>query len=204
MKNLVMVLRGLRDMTPVLFRTWGVVFPWHLARCALSVGRRMQGTSWSERDDAEAEFAKAFALLPVLYLAIRERDPELARGLVAAVVRGQNEAFVREAGLDSIPDDVARWQRYYELLNEQVGDFSQHELVRCTPEEKRYRVHRCIYLDVARELGAGELVTTICDGDEDVLGDMLEGHRFGRDGDHRNTLAHGADACEYVWERVDA
>lgn len=38
MKNLAMVVRALLDMMPVLYSAYGLTFPLHLVRCALSVG----------------------------------------------------------------------------------------------------------------------------------------------------------------------
>lgn len=160
----------------------------------------MKTTPWAGRDDEEAAFARSFALLPVLYRDVRARDPEVARELVAVVIHGQNRSFMTDARLEEIPDSTERWQRYYELLLAKLDTFCEYELVQCTGEIKHYRVHRCIFLDVAEALGAAELTGIICDLDCDTLGELLDDHDFHRNGSNANTLAHGASCREYVWQ----
>lgn len=203
-----LLLGSVLAMRPVLRRAYGLTWPIALARCALNAGRLIRRTRWAGRGDAEARYARTLAILPAICLDMRRRMGERAwesmRDLATAVVEAENARAAQAAGLLNIADQRERWHAYFDrAIIQGVGAFNENECLAVEPGHFHYRVHRCVFAELARETGVPDLGRIVCDLDVPIHNRLFPAYEFHRQGSARNTLAYGHSCCEYVWDLRD-
>ena len=80
-----------------------------------------------------------------------------------------------------------------------TGKFQEVEVVARSGDRCHVRMHRCVYHEFFTELGHPEITYAICDSDQIFYDALFPEYRFDRNGSWKNTIAHGAPCCDYVW-----
>jgi hypothetical protein len=209
LKQTRLLLSSLCALRPVLRRPYGWRWPLALARCALRSRRLVRRTRWADRRDEEARYVRALALWPAVYLDLRGRLAEHTSGsvreLMAALFDVENERIARRARLFEIPDSRERWHVFFDrAILQGFGAFNENECLSVESDRFHFRVFRCVFAELATEVGVPELARMACDLNVAFYGRLLLPHEFHRNGSSRNTLAYGHPYCEYVWERRGA
>ncbi len=191
---------------PVLWRAYGWRWPLALVRGLARSRALFRTTHWAVRTDAEARLVRGLTLLPALAHDLEasqgEKDKDVARSLVAAVLDVEARRVAHRAGLASIDDPAERWHAFYEhgIVQGPAG-FNESACLSVEADRFHVRVRRCVFAELAREAGQGELGQMLCDLAAPVCARLLPSHDFHRNGPSRCTLAYGHTHCDYVWDR---
>ncbi len=202
------VLRALPLVRAALAREYGWRWPLALARCAVRSRTLVRQTRWAGRHDEEARLVRALALIPAVYLTLRERSGARAlagtRELAAALLAAANERLARDAALSATAGARARWHAFFDhAVAHGVGAFNENECLSVEVERFHLRVRRCLFADMARDLGLPELARMACGLPVPYCRDLLPSHDFRRKGSLESTLAYGYPHCDYLWEPKD-
>jgi hypothetical protein len=195
----------LRAIRPVLQRYCGRSWPFVLGQALWRRRGLIRHTRWAERHDAEARFAQGLTLLPALAIVLGARlgarTPEALRELVLAALEGRRA----RAGSPRLPtgpaDARACWHAHFDRgVLQGVGAFNETECLSLDIERFHVRVLRCLFSELALDLGLPELAQSACAASGVFNAQVLPGHDFHRGGSERHTLAYGHPFCDYVWE----
>jgi len=193
----------------VLARHYGWRWPLAFARCAVRWRTLVRQTRWAGRHDDEAKHVRALALIPAVYLVLRERigPPALdvARELASSILASASERLARDASWSALRDPRARWHAFFErTVARGVGAFNESECLSVEVERFHLRVRRCVFADLAGDIGLPELARMTCDLAVPFCRELLPSHNFRRNGSLESTLAYGHPHCDYLWEPKDA
>jgi hypothetical protein len=200
---------ALPSLRAVLVRHYGWLWPLALVRCAVRWRTLFGQTRWAGRDDDEARQVRALALIPAVYLMLRERlgasALALTQELAAGVLAAANARLAREVTWPATGDPRARWHAFFDrAVARGVGAFNESECLSVDLERFQFRVRRCLFADIARDIGLPELARMTCDLAVPFCRELLPSYAFRRNGSPESTLAYGHPHCDYVWEPKDA
>jgi hypothetical protein len=200
-----LLLRAFPCVRSGLARHYGWRWPLALARCGVRWRTLVGQTRWAGRDDEEARHVRALALIPAVYLILRERlgaaALEVTRELAAAVLAAANARLAREASWSELRDPRARWHAFFDrVVARGVGAFNESECLSVEVERFHLRVRRCVFADLARDIGLPELARMTCDLAVPFCRELLPSYEFRRNGSLESTLAYGHPHCDYLWE----
>jgi hypothetical protein len=186
-------------------RHYGWRWPLALARCALRWRMLVAQTRWAGRDDDESRYARALTLVPSVYLVLRERlgarALDVVRGLATAMLKAASARTCAEESWPDESDPRARWHTFFDhAVARGLGAFDEIECLSVETEKLHFRVRRCLFADLARDIGLPELARMTCDLMVPFCRELLPGYRFRRGGSPESTLAYGHPCCDYIWE----
>jgi hypothetical protein len=198
------LLRAFPRLRGVLTRHYGWRWPLALARCALRWRTLVGQTRWAGRDDDEARHVRSLLLLPAVYLVLRERlgvsALAVTQELAGRVLAAANARLSREVPLSALGDPRARWHAFFDrAVARGVGAFNESECVSVEVERFHFRVRRCLFADLARDIGLPELARMTCDLAVPFCRELLPSYEFRRNGSLESTLAYGHPHCDYLW-----
>ncbi len=204
-----LLLRALPLLRVTLARHFGWRWPLALLRCFVRWRSLFAQTHWAGRSDDEARHVRALALIPAVYLVLRDRlgaeALAVTRQLATTILASENARIVREPSWAGLSDPRARWHAFFErAVARGVGAFNETECVSVDEERFHLRIRRCVFADLARDTGLPELARMTCDLAVPFCRDLLPAYDFRRNGSSESTLAYGHPHCDYLWEPKEA
>lgn len=200
----------LLSLLRVLIRTLRPVLGWNtvpvLVRWAThlpGLRRRYLGTN---PDPATEECKETFLPLAAIHhelaAALGERR---AAEISQAVALGVATSVQRRAYLPPISE--RSWDQFHREHGRQMKKglmrHNEHAASSSRSGEKvELQITRCRFYEALRELGTPALTEAFCRSDEIVFNEYLPSMRFHRGGGGANTIARGAPACRFVFERA--
>jgi len=184
----------------------GWCWPLLLLRCPFSKNSISTATPWAGRRDDEARFAQRLCLSAALYRGLidrmgKERAFEAMRRILVSI--GCQEQLSNVSSLSpGGADAMDRLWAFYEFTGiGGVGQFVDRSLVKETDDLLQYEVRDCFFDRSYREVGMPELTQFFCEVDTEFFPQAFPEFEFHRGSSLDNTVAHGEDHCDFIFER---
>lgn len=197
--------KELKTTKAILRSEIGWSWPTFVLRSTFSKRRIYARTRWADMEGVEAEFAKRISLAPAIYSGLKDRIGqdrayESMRRILVTV--GLEEQWDHLNSLDlSGKEGMERLMAFHDLM-ERVGmaRFNTKERVREDSSVCHFRITRCMFHDFFSETGTPELTKMFCEVDRQFFPKAFPDIEFHRGGSWENTIAYGAEHCEFVFE----
>ncbi len=195
----------LKIIVSVLSRALGWSMPSVLLKSLRRKSDVLRATSWAGMQTEEAKFARRVALSSALYLTLLERIPqeqafELMRRMLVPI--GVQEQLASIQNLKG-STDWARLQAFYDFMGVGgVGQFVERTLVENNERKMHYEVRNCFFHRFYSQADTPELTQLFCEVDDAFFAVAFPGYRFHRGDSMQNTVAHGREHCDFIFEKV--
>ena len=82
-----------------------------------------------------------------------------------------------------------------------IAKFNKLEYIRQDEDICHFIIRRCVFHDFFTEVGVPELTKLFCEVDKVFFSKAFPEFEFHRNGSWENTIAHGKDYCDFVFEK---
>jgi hypothetical protein len=164
-----------------------------------------KATSWAGQQTEEAKFAQRVAISSAIYLTLTERIGqehafELMRQMLVPIGVQEQLANIRDL---KGSDDWERLQAFYNFMGlGGVGQFVERTLVENNEHKLHYEVRNCFFYRFYSQADTPELTQFFCEVDDAFFAAAFPGYRFHRGSSMLNTVAHGQEHCDFIFEKV--
>ncbi len=145
----------------------------------------------------EAVKIQAEVLVPVIRAFRKEIGAERANRIVSQALREWSSRLFRKIGAQISGSPLEKWQAFSAAQIPKIGNDTDWEILKQTPEAFEMNVTGCRYADFFRQLGEPELgALLLCEGDFHVIDEVgspdvnLE---------RTQTIMKGAKYCDFRW-----
>jgi hypothetical protein len=200
----------LLSLLEVLIRTLRPALGWKtvpfLVRWAAHLPRLRRRYLGTNADPAIEECKETFLPLAAIHHELaaalgEERAAEISQtvalGVAASIQRRWYLPAISERSWDQFHREHERQMRQGLVRHNEHAASST-----LSGEKVEFQITRCRFHEAFRELGTPALTEAFCRSDEIVFNEYLPSMRFHRGGGGANTIARGAPACKFVFERA--
>ena len=175
-----------------------------LAAWAVRLPSYRERFSRLDDDPALAECKRTFLPLAALHHElVRRVGEERARFLSEAVALDVATRLQRRLYLGPLAKRT--WDAFHREHDRQMESgflrHNKHSLPLVTESRVEFQITRCAFYEAMCAIEIGPLTEAFCRSDELVFNEYLPEMRFHRDERASNTIARGATACGFIFER---
>jgi len=196
----------IKVMKSVLSEELGWSWPLFLAKCMFKKRSIYKNTSWANRNDVEAQFARRLSISVAIYL---ELSKQMGKNLAFEVTRrivvpiGVNEQVRNVESLGATDKEaIEQLLAFYGFMGiKGVGNFVNRRLLKADSNVLHYEVRNCFFARFYQETETPELTRLFCEVDTEFFPKAFPEFEFHRGASYENTIAYGRDHCTFIFER---
>lgn len=190
----------------VLSKELGWSWPLFLTKCIFRKRSIFKNTSWTNKNDMEAQFAKRLSISVAIYLELSKKmDKNLAFDIIKKIIVpiGVNEQLKNVKSLDvANKEPMGQLLSFHEFMDVKgVGKFVNRKLLKDDNNVLYYEVRNCFFARFYKETGTPELTKLFCEVDTEFFPKAFPEFKFHRGDSYKNTVAYGKGYCTFIFER---
>lgn len=163
-------------------------------------------TRWAKNADEEAIFVRRLAIIASIFKQLikktnRDRAFRIMRKIVISAGCSEQWEHIRSLNL-SEKTGMKGLMAFHELMDRAgASKFNIRNYVEQDDTMCHFIITRCVFNDFFSEVGMPELTQLFCEVDSEFFPAAFTEFTFHRCGDPENTIAHGKDHCEFIFEK---
>ncbi len=196
----------IRILKSVLGREIGWSWIPTLMRTSIRKRSVFRNTHWIYEEGPETKFVKRLSLPSALFLGLqegfgKERAFDIMRRIIIPIGYNQQWEHLKSLRL-SDKEPMKRLMAFNDLMDMKGAPrFNRRKYVERNDDICHFVITKCVFKDFFNEAATPELTRLFCDVDREFFPKAFPDLEFHRGGSWENTIAHGKDHCEFIFER---